>query len=91
MTFPTAEAAAKECASYLNDQDEREDLIERLQDNYEADTVAAWAGFIKDWFVGTCHIYCAAFIACAENDDEIMAEIDSLAETLCELTTGEVQ
>lgn len=84
MTFPTAEAAAQECADYLTCQAEREDLIERLSENYQADNAADWASAIKDWFVGTSHIYCAAFIACASNKDEIMAEIDDLAEILFE-------
>jgi hypothetical protein len=89
--FPTPEAAAKECASYLNAQDEREDLIERLRESYDADNVAGWASCIKDWFVGTSHVYCAAFIGCAASEDEIMAEIDSLASTLHGLTSEEVE
>ena len=85
LNYPSAAEAALECASYmLESSDERSDLIENLQSNYVCDSLAAWESVIRDYFRATSHIYCAAFIACAESEAEIDAEIRALATELYE-------
>jgi hypothetical protein len=81
--YPPATDAAQECASYLLDgPSERNDLLDRLRENYECADSETWSAVVRTWFQGTSHIYCAAFIARAETEAEIDAEIEAIAREL---------
>ncbi len=81
--YRPAADAAQECVSYLLDgPSERNDLLDRLRENYECADSEAWSAVARTWFQGTSHIYCAAFIAKAETEAEIDAEIEAIAREL---------
>ena len=84
LSYPPAAAAAQECASYLLEGDERDDMLQSMRDNYniEDNSLEGWTTVVRDWFRATSHIYCAAFIAQAQAEDEIEAEVEAIAREL---------
>jgi hypothetical protein len=84
LSYPPAAAAALECASYLVEGDERDDMLRTLRDNYnvEGNDLDGWTALVRTWFKATSHIYCAAFIAQAESEAEIDQEVEAIAREL---------
>lgn len=85
LSYPSPAAAARECANYLVNSGERDDMIQSLRDNYRCDddnSLECWIIVVRDWFRSTSHVYCAAFIAQAESEAEIEQEVEAIAREL---------